>query len=251
MEAIPTLGKIVALSAPKDNVYPCMCKWQCNQKPKDFYKAVEMLESYQEKCTTTAGVDELSGLELIEEGDDHVGHTTIAPQPPKGPTQTHNANNPSLDHATTAPQPPRGLPQMHNANNQSLREWMIAPQPPIDPAQPHNDNEPPCGPSSHDANKDHDDADDGQHDEPSVHIHDDVVGADGDPIPEANPNDAVAGDMTLQSNDAEVDPVPKADLIIDASTEGEGDFHSVMAEGKHLPQADALVEAAAGGDHFP
>ncbi|XP_017972066.1 PREDICTED: uncharacterized protein LOC108660999 [Theobroma cacao] len=56
MEAIPTLRKIVALSGPKDNVHPRMCRWDCNQKPKDFYKTIQKLESS----------DKLWALETLE-----------------------------------------------------------------------------------------------------------------------------------------------------------------------------------------
>ncbi|EOX92699.1 Uncharacterized protein TCM_001602 [Theobroma cacao] len=53
--------------------------------------------------TTTAVVDELSVSKLMEEGDDHgngseelLDNATIAPQPLRGPPQTHSANNPSI-----------------------------------------------------------------------------------------------------------------------------------------------------------
>ncbi|EOY18324.1 Uncharacterized protein TCM_042921 [Theobroma cacao] len=56
MEAIPAFQKIVAPFGPKDNVHPRMCRWDCNQKPKDFYKTIQKLESS----------DQLWALETLE-----------------------------------------------------------------------------------------------------------------------------------------------------------------------------------------
>ncbi|EOY10240.1 Uncharacterized protein TCM_025607 [Theobroma cacao] len=132
MEAILALQKIVAPFGPKDNVYPRMCRWDCNQKSKDFYKAIKKLESSDhlwalesleptadeafleyfmdvhvplseghdlKKKRTYGGtkrmrivaalVDELSGPELMDEGDDRgqgseqpFDHAPAAPEPP-------------------------------------------------------------------------------------------------------------------------------------------------------------------------
>ncbi|EOY33293.1 Uncharacterized protein TCM_041242 [Theobroma cacao] len=56
MKAILALRKIVTPSGPKDNVHPRMCKWNCNQKPKNFYKTIQKLESF----------DQLWALEKLE-----------------------------------------------------------------------------------------------------------------------------------------------------------------------------------------
>ncbi|EOY16795.1 Uncharacterized protein TCM_035676 [Theobroma cacao] len=48
MEAIPIFQKLIAPSDPKDDIYPRMYRWQCNQKPKDFYKVDEKLKSSQQ-----------------------------------------------------------------------------------------------------------------------------------------------------------------------------------------------------------
>ncbi|EOY03229.1 Uncharacterized protein TCM_017906 [Theobroma cacao] len=45
IEVIFTFQKLIAHSIPKDDVYPLMYKWKCNQKLKDFYKVIETLES--------------------------------------------------------------------------------------------------------------------------------------------------------------------------------------------------------------
>ncbi|EOY26307.1 Uncharacterized protein TCM_027787 [Theobroma cacao] len=48
IEAISVFRKIVAPSSLKDNVHPRMCRWDCNQKPKDFYKTIQKLESFDQ-----------------------------------------------------------------------------------------------------------------------------------------------------------------------------------------------------------
>ncbi|EOY08805.1 Uncharacterized protein TCM_024012 [Theobroma cacao] len=176
-----------------------MWKWQCNQKSKGFYKAVEKLESSQ-----------------------HLDHATIALQPPRGPLKTHSANEPLLTEVMTAPQPPIDLAQLHSVN---------------EPVSSHHDG------------KHHDDADYGQHNEPGVHIHHDIIVADGENVTHVNDvlDDTVAGDVTPQSVDAEGDHGPKVDVVVDASTEKEGDLHSVEAKEDHLPQVDAVVEVVAEG----
>ncbi|WRX16638.1 Ulp1 protease family [Theobroma cacao] len=77
------------------------------------------------------------------------------------------------------------------------------------------------GGPSHSVGLEHDDADDGQHHEPGVDIDDDVFGVDGEHVTHVDDviEEAVAVDVTLQSDDA---------------------------EGEHLPPVDAFVDAAAG-----
>ncbi|EOY16556.1 Uncharacterized protein TCM_035349 [Theobroma cacao] len=103
------------------------------------------------------------------------------------------------------------------------------------------------GRSSHSAGLKHNDADDMQHHEPGVHIHDDILGVDGEHVTHVDDviDEAMVGDVTLQSNDAEGEHVLLPESIIDASVEGEEDPDSVVAEKEHLPRADAFVEAAA------
>ncbi|EOY30974.1 Uncharacterized protein TCM_038014 [Theobroma cacao] len=237
-QAIPALRKIVTPFAPKD-VYPRMCRWQCNQKPKDFYKAVEMLESFQQlwvvktleptpnearqdyfvdidvslseghqyRCTAVAIVNELSVPELMEESDNHgngseksLDHATTTPQPSIGPFQTHSANEESLTHSTRVNDGvvTKGQLQriMHRykkdmselkASIQSLTLTMQTSEDRVI-ARILDDLKSQVllwgDPSSHGAGKDLDDADDGHHDEPGVHIHDDITGAEGDPVSE-------------------------------------------------------------------
>ncbi|XP_017972538.1 PREDICTED: uncharacterized protein LOC108661154 [Theobroma cacao] len=89
-----------------------------------------------------------------------------------------------------------------------------------------------------------------RHDELGVHIHHDVIGADGENVTHVDDvlNDDVAKDVNLQLVDAEGDHVPQADAVVDASARGEGDLHSVETEGDHVPQDDAVVEVATRGD---
>ncbi|EOY14033.1 Uncharacterized protein TCM_033152 [Theobroma cacao] len=93
----------------------------------------------------------------------------------------------------------------------------------------------------------HDDADDGHHHELGVHIHDDVLGASGEHVTHVDDvvNEAMAGDVTLQSDDAEREHVLLPKSIIDASTGREGDLDSVVAEGELLPPIEAFVKAIA------
>ncbi|EOX98779.1 Uncharacterized protein TCM_007472 [Theobroma cacao] len=77
------------------------------------------------------------------------------------------------------------------------------------------------GGPSHGAGLEHDDADDGQHHEPGVDIDDDVLGADGEHVTHVDDviEEAMAVDVTLQSNDAEGKHLPPADAFIDAAAE--------------------------------
>ncbi|EOY26979.1 Uncharacterized protein TCM_028932 [Theobroma cacao] len=103
---------------------------------------------------------------------------------------------------------------------------------------------------SHHDGEHHNDADDGQHDEPGVHIDHNVIDVDGENVTHVDDvlDDSVAGDVTFQLVDAEGDHVPQADVIVDASAGEEGDLHSVEAEGNHVLQANVVVEAVAAGD---
>ncbi|EOY16953.1 Uncharacterized protein TCM_036033 [Theobroma cacao] len=172
------------------------------------------------RCTTTAGDNKLSGLELMEEGDDHGNGT---PQPLRGLPQTHSANMPSLTEVTTALQPLIGHAQLHNVNEPSTFKDCIVGRI-LDGLKSRG------GASSHDNGEDHDDVDDGQHDEPGVHIHHDVVSVDGENVTHVDDflNDAVARDVTLQSNDAEGDHVPEVDALVKATTGRDENLASVQ-----------------------
>ncbi|EOY26308.1 Uncharacterized protein TCM_027788 [Theobroma cacao] len=74
------------------------------------------------------------------------------------------------------------------------------------------------GGPSHGASLEHDDADDGQHHELGVDIDDDVLGADGEHETHVDDvvEEAVAVDVTFQSDDAEGEHLPPADAFVDA-----------------------------------
>ncbi|EOY16474.1 Uncharacterized protein TCM_035241 [Theobroma cacao] len=256
MEAISAFQKIVTPYAPKD-VYPRMCRWQCNQKPKGFYKTVEQLESSEQlwvvktlEPTPDEAIREyFMDIDVpLSEGHQYLDHTTTTLQPLTSPPQTHTTNEPSLTHLTRVNDgvvTKRQLRRIMHRHKKDMSELKASIQSLTLAMQTFEDRvvahileglksqltDFPIylvlygGPSSHNVGDDNDDADDGQHDEATVHINDDVVGRDGD--------DAMAGDVTLQSDDAERVHVPQVDSVIDASAGGEGDLHSFVAEGVH------------------
>ncbi|EOY31672.1 Uncharacterized protein TCM_038703 [Theobroma cacao] len=281
MKAIMALRKIVAPSGSKDNVYPRMCRWDYNQKSKNFFRlcALETLEptadeafweyfvdldvplsegheympirhmedrsdwglgarqkrkSLKEKRafggtkwmrTAAALVDELSGPELMDEGDDH-----------------GQGNEQSLDHAPVTPKPPTGLPQTQSGNDPSFRKGTTSPQASIVCRSDDRSL------SIDSADLEHDDANDGHHHEPGVDIDDDILGADGEHVTNVNDvvDEAMAVDVTFQSDDVEGEHVPLPESIIDASIGGDGELDLIVAEGERLPPVDAFVDAAVG-----
>ncbi|WRX26833.1 Ulp1 protease family [Theobroma cacao] len=217
--------------------------------------------------TTTVLVDELSGPKLMDEGDDHgqgseqlLDHAPTAPEPPTSPPQTQNGNDPLLtqsrtvnDGAVTTPQL-RWIMRKHEkemlelkASIQSLSVAMHMLEDRII-GRILDDLKSQGGPFDG-ASLEHDDADDGQHHEPSVDIDDDVLGADGKHVTHVDDvvDEVVAVDVTLQSDDAEGEDVPLPESIFDASARGDGEHDSVVAiEREHLPPADAFIVAAIG-----
>ncbi|EOY26923.1 Uncharacterized protein TCM_028882 [Theobroma cacao] len=77
-----------------------------------------------------------------------------------------------------------------------------------------------------------------QHDEPSVHIKHDVVDAAENNVTRVNDvlDDAVAGDLTLQSVDVEGNHVLEANTVVEATTGEDGNLALVEAEGDHVLQ---------------
>ncbi|EOY32368.1 Uncharacterized protein TCM_040241 [Theobroma cacao] len=217
----------------------------------------------------------------LSEGHEYVpiGHMedrldwSLAPESPTDPPQTHSGNDPlirSFTKATIGPQAPIGTIPSQTANELPFTEATTGRQAQIGLAPPQTANEPSLtqsrgvndgavllassdgscasmkkdGGPSHGASLEHDDADDGQHHELSVHIDDDVLGADGEHV--THVDEAMAVDVTLQSDDVEREHVHLPESIINAFAGREGDPDSVVAKGEHLPLADAFFEATAG-----
>ncbi|EOX99729.1 Uncharacterized protein TCM_008590 [Theobroma cacao] len=213
--------------------------------------AVKTLEPTPDKARREYSVD----IDVpLSEGHQYLDHATIAPQPPRGHFQTYSANEPSLMEGTTTPQRSIGPAQPHSANeppirilNEKLSDFERYTGRKLIVVRMHfrySENDTVASRCSEklsvfwvgdaslrDIGDDHEDADDGQRDKLSVHIHHDVIAIDEENVTYVN--DAVVGDVTFQSDDAEEDHVLETDSIIDASLGGKGDLHL----GDHLHQS--------------
>lgn len=177
---------------------------------------------------------------------------TVAPQPLTGPAQTHSGNKPLLTHSTrvnVGVVTKRQLRRIIHRHKKDMSELKVSIQSLTLAMQMFEDRvitrilkgmKSQGDPSSHNIGEDDVDADDGQHDEATIHFHDDVLGHDGD--------DVVAADVTLQSDDAKGVHVPQADSVIDAFVGGEGDLHSLVAKGVHISEDDSVIDAFTGGE---
>ncbi|EOX93417.1 Uncharacterized protein TCM_002293 [Theobroma cacao] len=180
MEAISTLRKIVAPSGLKDNVHPRMCRWDCNQKPKDFYKTIQKLESFDQLSegneyvpighmedrsawglgarqkkrnlkekrafSGTKRMRTIAALvdELMDEGDDHgrgSEQPTMGRQLQNHPPVLLRCRVERPVEVTTGPQAPISLAQPQTANEPTFTKTMTGPEAPISPAQLQTANE--------------------------------------------------------------------------------------------------------------
>ncbi|XP_017976472.1 PREDICTED: uncharacterized protein LOC108661986 [Theobroma cacao] len=176
MEAILALRKIVTPSGPKDKVHPRMCRCDCNQKPKDFYKlwALESLERIADEALREYFVDldvplsegnEYMPIRHMEDRSDWglgarqkmrslkekrayggtkrmcTAAALVDELMDKGDDHGQGSEQ-LLDHGPTTPEPPTGPSQMQSANDPSFTEATTGPQAPIGPAQPQTANEP-------------------------------------------------------------------------------------------------------------
>ncbi|EOX96527.1 Uncharacterized protein TCM_005763 [Theobroma cacao] len=223
MEAISALQKIVTPSEGNEYVpighMEDRSDWGLGARQKKRRLKEKRASGGTKRIRTVAALVD----ELMDEGDDHgqgseqpLDHGPAAPEPPISPPQMQSGNDPSIrsfTKARTGPQAPISPAQSQTANEQAFTEAMTGLEAPISPAPPQTTNEPtyakattgleaPIGPTP-----------------PQTAIHGvsqclilicmayDVV------------EEAVAVDVTLQSDDA---------------------------EGEHLPLAEAFVDAAAG-----
>ncbi|EOY13961.1 Uncharacterized protein TCM_032890 [Theobroma cacao] len=160
----------------------------------------------------------------MEEGNDH---GNVSEQP--------------LTEATIAPQPPTGLAQPHNANEPSIRIVLITFEDRIVDRILNGLKLQGCASSHHDGEL-HDNADDEQHDEPSANATIDasiegerdlhLVEAKGDHVLEANAVVAAGGDKHLALVQAERDHVPQSTLEGNTSR-----LSSLELSDVHRPQA--------------
>ncbi|EOY03268.1 Uncharacterized protein TCM_018061 [Theobroma cacao] len=110
--AILTFQNLIALNRPNESIYPRMCRWKCNQKLKEFYKVVQLLESSKKgikkrvrkvkrvfglvkgRCTIAHPNDDQSCPQLIFEGVEHliVNQSSFS----QHDDQTHTRSSPQL-----------------------------------------------------------------------------------------------------------------------------------------------------------
>ncbi|EOY20447.1 Uncharacterized protein TCM_046044 [Theobroma cacao] len=178
------------------------------------------------------GDDELSGPKLIEKADDHGNLTEVmtAPQPSTDSAQTHNANKPLLTHSTRVNDSVVTKRQLRRIMRKHKKDMLVLKasiQSLTLAMQTFKDRiigrilgslKSQGGALAHSNGEHHDDANDQQHNELGVHIYHDVIGVDKKNVTHVNDvlDDAMVGDVTLQSVDAEGDHVPQANTVVNA-----------------------------------
>ncbi|EOY19247.1 Uncharacterized protein TCM_044253 [Theobroma cacao] len=196
-----------------------------------------------------------TGHPQMQSGNDlSFAKATTGPEAPISPTQPQTANEPTYAKATTGPEAPIGPTPSQTANEPLLTQSRTVNDGAVTTRQLRGimrkhekdmlelkasiqslsvemqtiedrivgrilDDLKSQGGPSHGAGLEHDNADDGQHHEPGVDIDDDVLGVDGEHVTHVDDvvEEAVAVDVTLQSDDAKGEHLPPTDAFIDAA----------------------------------